>query len=276
MLQSQMNEFVCLKVYSAASLSDGRQDLDKLYRDMDEADAFLFQVTSSDSAWVEIEEYAEKFQTPVIYVGGESATKIKTKDQIKHSAICNQFYAYNGADNMVNMMKYICSQVLHEEIDYQEPIFIPWEGIFHPDSKEIFQSTKDYFDWKEPSAKGTIALLVSRTAWLSGDIEVERTLINHIEKNGYTALPIFSYAMADMNLGAKGTKYAVETFCFDDYGQPIVDSVIRMTGFFLQDANEEKNSTENSIMSRLNCPIVKPICSYSMTIEEWEKMKMVR
>ena len=130
MLQSQMNEFVCLKVYSAASLSDGRQDLDKLYRDMDEADAFLFQVTSSDSAWVEIEEYAEKFQTPVIYVGGESATKIKTKDQIKHSAICNQFYAYNGADNMVNMMKYICSQVLHEEIDYQEPIFIPWEGIF--------------------------------------------------------------------------------------------------------------------------------------------------
>ena len=159
MLQSQTDEFVCLKVYSAAALSDGRQDLDKLYRDMDDADAFLFQVTSSDSAWIEIEEYAEKFETPMIYVGGESAGKIKTKDQMKHSAICNQFYVYSGAENMVNMMKYICSQVLHEEMDYQEPIFIPWEGIFHPDSKEIFQSTKDYFAWKEPFGKGTIALL---------------------------------------------------------------------------------------------------------------------
>ena len=129
MLQSQTDEFVCLKVYSAAALSDGRQDLDKLYRDMDDADAFLFQVTSSDSAWIEIEEYAEKFETPMIYVGGESAGKIKTKDQMKHSAICNQFYVYSGAENMVNMMKYICSQVLHEEMDYQEPIFIPWEGI---------------------------------------------------------------------------------------------------------------------------------------------------
>lgn len=165
-------------------------------------------------------------------------------------------------------MKYICSQVLHEEMDYQEPIFIPWEGIFHPDSKEIFQSTKDYFAWKEPSGKGTIALLVSRTAWLSGDIEVERALIKHIEKNGYTALPIFSYAMADIDLGAKGTAYAIETFCFDGYGQPIVDGVIRMTGFFLQDTDEYANTSESSVMSRLNCPIVKPICSYSMTLEE--------
>ena len=50
---------------------------------MDDADAFLFQVTSSDSAWIEIEEYAEKFETPMLYVGGESAGKIKTKDQLK-------------------------------------------------------------------------------------------------------------------------------------------------------------------------------------------------
>ena len=271
MLKPQTDKFVHLKVYSAAALSDGRQDLNNLYRDMKDADAFLFQVTSSDSAWAEIEEYAEKFQTPIIYVGGESAGKIKTKDQMKHSAICNRFYAYSGTDNMLNMLKYICSQVLHEKMDYQEPKLIPWEGIFHPDSEDIFQSTKDYFRWKAPTSKGTIALLVSRTAWLSGDIEVERTLIKYIEKSGYTALPIFSYAMADINLGAKGTSYAVETFCFDDHGQPIVDSVIRMTGFFLQEPNEDTKANENSVMSRLNCPIVKPICSYSMTIDEWEK-----
>ena len=44
-----------------------------------------------------------------------------------------------------------------------------------------------------------------------------------------------------------------------------------MTGFFLQDTDEYANTSESSVMSRLNCPIVKPICSYSMTLEEWEK-----
>ncbi len=60
MLKPQTDKFVHLKVYSAAALSDGRQDLNNLYQDMKDADAFLFQVTSSDSAWAEIEEYAEK------------------------------------------------------------------------------------------------------------------------------------------------------------------------------------------------------------------------
>ncbi len=102
---------------------------------------------------------------------------------MKHSAICNQFYVYSGAENMVNMMKYICSQVLHEEMDYQEPIFIPW-GIFHP-IRKIFQSTKVItLLGKEPSEKEQLHF-VSRTAWLSGDIEVERALIKHREKRIY-------------------------------------------------------------------------------------------
>ena len=87
MLQSQTDEFVCLKVYSAAALSDGRQDLDKLYRDMDDADAFLFQVTSSDSAWIEIEEYAEKFETPMIYSLGRNFSSGFERDFSKYKRL---------------------------------------------------------------------------------------------------------------------------------------------------------------------------------------------
>ncbi len=36
----------------------------------------------------------------------------------------------------------------------------------------------------------------------------------------------------------------------------IVGHVIRMTGFFLQDTDEYANTSESSVMSRLNCPIV--------------------
>ena len=35
MLKPQTDKFVHLKVYSAAALSDGRQDLNNLYRDSD-------------------------------------------------------------------------------------------------------------------------------------------------------------------------------------------------------------------------------------------------
>ena len=83
---------------------------------------------------------------------------------MKHSAICNQFYVYSGAENMVNMMKYICSQVLHEEMDYQEPIFIPWEGIFHPDSR-FFKVKIILLEKNHP--KRNNCTFVSRTAWLA-------------------------------------------------------------------------------------------------------------
>ena len=105
MVLPEVSTFVNLKVYSAAALSDGRQDMDLLYKDLEDADLFLFNITSSDSAWDEIEEHVKRYETPVIYIGSEAISRIKTAEQMSHSAKCNQYYTYNGKENFINMMK---------------------------------------------------------------------------------------------------------------------------------------------------------------------------
>ncbi|KAF5074123.1 Aerobic cobaltochelatase subunit CobN [anaerobic digester metagenome] len=268
-IQDQVN----LKIYSAAELGDGRADLDSLYREMDKADGFLFNVTVSDSVWGEIEDYAATKTTPIVYVGGEAMSHVKNKESLKHTAYCNQYYNYSGKENLVNMILYMLTEVLGESYAYKEPAFIPWEGIFHPDTEEVFRSAEAYFASRGKSPKGVIAVVASRTTWLNEDIEVERELIRIIEERGYSALPIYTYSWPDAEIGAKGVEFAVEQFCFDSAGKPVIDAMIRMSGFFLQSGNDGKQSKPSSIMKRLNCPIAKPVCSTSMSIEEWEVSK---
>ena len=81
---------------------------------------------------------------------------------------------------------------------------------------------------------------------------------------GFTVLPIFTYAMADKNLGAFGVEAALEKFCFLSDGTPCVDGMIRLAGMF-------NHGASSSVMRRLRCPVIKPICSYSMTVDEWRE-----
>lgn len=273
MIVPYIKDRVNLKIYSAAELGDGRADLDALYREMDKADGFLFNVTVSDSVWGEIEEYAATKTTPIVYVGGEAMSHVKNKESLQHSAYCNQYYNYSGKENLVNMILYMLTEVLGESHDYKAPTFIPWEGIFHPDTEEVFRSPEAYFASRGKSPKGVIAVIASRTTWLNEDIEVERELIRIIEARGYSALPIYTYSWPDAEIGAKGVEFAVEQFCFDSAGKPLIDAMIRMSGFFLQSGNDGKQSKASSIMKRLNCPIAKPICSAAMSIEEWQASK---
>jgi cobaltochelatase CobN len=273
MIDPFVKDRVNLKIYSAAELSDGREAVEQLYRDMDVADLYIFNVTASDSIWAEIEEYAAQKTTPIVYVGSEAISHIRNKETLGHTAICNQYYTYSGKQNLVNMIDYLLAEVLGENHPYQEPLFIPWEGIFHPETEVVFANARDYFDYRNKSPKGVIAVIASRTTWLNEDIEVEKELIRIIEARGYTALPIYTYSWPDAELGAKGVEYAVEKFCFDEAGKPVIDAMIRMSGFFLQAADDKKQSKPSSIMKRLNCPIAKPICSAAMSIEEWEESK---
>ncbi len=62
--------------------------------------------------------------------------------------------------------------------------------------------------------------------------------------------------MADIDLGAKGTAYAIETFLFRRLRTAHCRRCNSYDRIFLQDTDEYANTSESSVMSRLNCPIV--------------------
>ena len=80
-------------------------------------------------------------------------------------------------------------------------------------------------------------------------------------------MPVFTYSWAEPNLGAKGPKWAIERFFFDETGAPSIDALVKMTGFFVGGRNTPDSG---ETLRRLNCPVFKPVCSVNMSIDDWE------
>ena len=263
-LREEVEKIADVRIFSAGSLGDGDEDLGDLYAAIDQADLLLLNETASDPIWKEINEYIKNSTLPMVYVGGEASTHVKTPQQAKWTAFANAYYTYGGAENTLNMLRFLCAEVLGEAMPYEEVKRIPWDAIFAPDGNTLYDSPESYFVDYPRSNKGTIALVISRSAWVSDDMQVENCLIREIRNAGFSVLPIFAYAMADKNLGAFGVEAALEKFCFLSDGTPCVDGMIRLAGMF-------NHGASSAVMQKLHCPVIKPICSYSMTVDEWKE-----
>ena len=262
-LRKEIEKIADVSIFSAGALGDGEEDINDLYTAIDQADLLLLNETASDPIWKEINEYIKTNEKPMVYVGGEAATHVKNAQQAKWTAFANAYYTYGGAENLLNMLRWLCAEVLGEDISYGEVQRIPWDAIFAPDGT-LYDSPESYFADYPRSEKGTIALVISRSAWVSEDMQVENCLIREIQNAGFSVLPIFTYAMADKNLGAFGVEAALEKFCFLPDGTPCVDGMIRLAGMF-------NHGASSAVMQKLHCPVIKPICSYSMTVDEWKE-----
>lgn len=263
-LKNEWNQIADLCIFSAGALEDGKEDINSLYEAIDKADLLLLNKTSADMIWKQIDEYLMGIIKPIVYIGSEAATYVKNSEQAKWTAVCNTYYTYGGTENMINMIRWICKEILGENIFYDQVNKIPWDAIFSPDGKKIYDSAENYFEDFKPSKKGTVAVVVSRSAWISNDMKVENALIQTLMEEGFSVLPIYTYAMVDQNIGADGVEAALERFCFFQDGRPCIDGMIRMAGIFYHGLSEK-------VMRKLKCPVIKPICSYNMTLEEWEK-----
>ena len=97
-LHEQLGRIADLTIFSAGALGDGDEDINDLYAAIDQADLLLLNETASDPIWKEINEYIKDCVKPMVYVGGEAATHIKTPQQAKWTAVCNAYYTYGGAE----------------------------------------------------------------------------------------------------------------------------------------------------------------------------------
>ena len=262
-LRNELEKIANVQIFSSGALAEGEEAIQDLYAAFADADLLLLNETASDPIWKEINEALKTWDKPAVYVGGEAATHVKTRQQALWTATCNDYYTYGGAENLVNMIRWLCAEVLGESIAYEPVRRIPWDAIFAPDGT-LFDSPEDYFAQYPPKEKGTVALVISRSAWVSEDMLVEQALLDALLEAGFSVLPIFTYAMADKNLGAYGVEAALEKFCFLSDGTACVDGMIRLAGMF-------NHGASSRVMRKLGCPVIKPICSYSMTLEEWKE-----
>ena len=259
---------VDLKVYAADTLSEEEFDESGLHDILSEADFLLLNESARDSVWPLITDYLTNNPKKAAYIGSDISLKNADPLLLEYSAKCNLYFTYNGKDNLINMVRYAAAMAGDETISYEEPVPLPWEGIFHPDEPEvIYGSTEEYLAKHPLRGKGLIGLLTARATYLNEDVRVENMLIRMIEEAGYDVLPFYTYSWKEDSLGTLGPSGALRKYAFDDNGQNRLSGLIKLAGFFMSGRVQD---TDDPILREMDCPVFRPIASSQTTLEEWE------
>ena len=120
-IKDEISDIVDLKLYSSKLLTEGKQDIDELNKDIEDSDLLILNRSSSQGIWGEIEETINNSSKEKIYVGEEMTSYINDKEQLEKSIICNSYLTCNGKWNLINMIKYMLATYLRENVKYDKP-----------------------------------------------------------------------------------------------------------------------------------------------------------
>lgn len=297
-----------LKVYSARVLDAEPERLEEVFKDMEEAE-IIFLYRSNEAVWEEIEKRIKSEQTKakVVCLGHDPSYWMLSNVEPELLSKAYSYLVINGEKNVTNMFRFIVNKLLDNDISYEEPEQISWEGLYHPDADRIFTNVDEYLEWygsrrflgtkvsrndilssypKGQDAdsllteRPTIGILFSRHYWINGNTEVEDLLIKELEERGFNVIAAFAYSVKDNALGTKGSGEVVLEWFIDRKGKPRIDGFIKLISFFLGTSREKRMDNTDvasdgvEILKRLNVPVFCPVSSYYKTIDEWEKEEL--
>jgi cobaltochelatase CobN len=131
---------------------------------------------------------------------------------------------------------------------------------------------RDYAKLHESMPKQYVGLLYSRSNWIAGNLDIEKSMIAALEQRGLGVIPVFFYSMKDKNLGNLGGIEVVEKF-FSQNDASQIQALVKFSTFFLGNSRggikEGEAIAGAEIMARLNVPMLCPVISYYKTEEEW-------
>lgn len=265
-----------VNVYSARFLDEGKENLDAALADMEQADLIFFYRSTAETIWDELEEAVKKLGKPVVCVAHDPALWALSTVGLEIISRCQSYVVQGGEENFARMLRYLAAKVLGEQLEYAEPVILPWEGIYHPDYPECFNTVEDYLAWYRPKARPVVGLLFARNNWVNDNLAVENSLIRLLEEKGFNVIPAFCYSLKDAELATKGCGEVVRQFFFDQDGQPRINALVKLISFFLEARTrsddflkENVASSGVTLLQKLNVPVFQPVSSFYRTVEEW-------
>lgn len=266
-----------VEAYSSRTLENNPEKIEEALEACESADLVLLYHTSN-AFWDELDAKIEviKKRVPVVYIGNDPYCWTLSSVKPEIAAKAYLYIAYNGEENIVNLLQYVRKEVLGLNVSVEAPKKIAWEGLYHPDANKNFENIEEYLGWSNPIPGKTVGVLISRTTWINNDLEIENTLIRALENRGLSVIPVFSYSLKDKELGTKGMKEVIQEYFIKD-GKTLIDCLVKLSPFFIMST---KGSTVNSsdcaeqgtgLLKELDVPLIQPIASSYMTLEEWEK-----
>lgn len=160
----------------------------------------------------------------------------------------------------------------------EEPVLLPDKAIWHPVAPDIvFENNEKYFEWYnnefcpdadiDPKTAPTIGIILQKSHINTKDDTHYVSLISELESRGSRVVAIYS--------GGLDFSGPVEDFFYDKAGNPIVDTVINLTGFALVGGPASQDHEKASkVLKKLNRPYMCAVPLVFQSFEEWQASEL--
>jgi len=200
--------------------------------------------------------------------------KLSTVDEEVYRK-ASQYLDYGGKENFYNLILYLANHLSGEDYAFSEPVRPIWEGIYHPDFDYV-PTQNEYLKSKYIDGRPTVGIWFYQSLWRAGNTAFIDRLITEIEAQGANVIPVFLYALKDVERGAEGAEWVIEKFFMKD-GKPIIDVLISTLMFSLSIKPWEGSAgaaeiarSEEWFLKKLNVPVLKAIVTYNSP-GEWKQ-----
>lgn len=263
-----------LRAWSIKQLAMEMQVLGEVKRELKNADMILLYRTA-DGFWDSIEEEVKNLggRIPVVAIGPDpSHWRISTVSP-EVAAVTYRYILYNGLENFVEMLKYLLSTVFLQPVPFKAPKEVVWEGIYHADWGGPYSDTGSFLDVYPMARQPLVGLLYPRSNWVTGNIEVERSLTSALERRGLGVVSLFYYSLKDASLGNLGGEDVVRKFLLRENGASLVEALVKLSVFFLGQKGGEMGESQADggvrLLKGMNVPLFHPVLSYYREKEDW-------
>lgn len=200
--------------------------------------------------------------------GKENLSAMSTLQPVEQARL-SAYVRCGGKSNFHSMLLWLASLLKGAQVAAPEPQEMPWDGIYHPDFPAP-PAPQKYHRQKLLPGRLTIGILFFRSYWANSNLAHIDALIRAVEGIGANVLPIFTNAVADGELGARGVGPAIEDY-FLQGEVPLIDVLIDTMMLFSigwRTLSPDSSVKEPTVLERLGVPVIDAITT-SNTVEQW-------
>jgi cobaltochelatase CobN len=173
----------------------------------------------------------------------------------------SEYLERGGSANLANCVRYLTDRFTPETPEYDDPVALPTEGVYHPDHpgasvEELYATLGD--------GRPTVAVWFYESHWTHENTRYVDALVRAIEREGADALPVFCNPVTDSE-EQEDAEWVVDNWLTDESGEPLVDAVCSSFMFSLsmaergRDANDEGGDAEEVFLKRLGVPVIQTV-----------------
>lgn len=240
--------------FTDKDLENGKIDLNKLQNS---------QIIFVDQMYRELAEFTIKNINPAkVKIFGLRDTAEYGKKIINNAQV-SKYYEFPTVENIKNMIFFVLNRDFSFNIKVEQAKSILEFGIFHPQSKKIFDNFEEYLSWYKSEGlykKDGFWVGIHDFASYAYPGDNDKALISLVKKlqqNSINVLPVYSTP----------TSVAMEKFFIDKNGKSRINILVAFS-FKFASLNDIKTK---ELLKKIDVPALNAIRLATKTTEEWRQ-----